>query len=47
MSKLNTKIKYVCIYGYILWSEFDLIIKKSITYSIFNKLNKFYIGESN
>ena len=35
MSKLNTKIKYLSISGCILWNEFDLIIKNSITYSIF------------
>ena len=46
MSKLNTKITCLSISGFILWNEFDLIIKNSITYSIFkNKLNKFYISK--
>ena len=31
MSKLNTKIKCLSISGCILWNEFDLIIKNSIT----------------
>ena len=35
MSKLNTKIKCLSISGCILWTEFDLIIKNSITYIIF------------
>ena len=35
MSKLNTKIKCLSTYGCILLNEFDLIIKNSITYSIF------------
>ena len=34
MSKLNTKIKCLSIYGCILWNEFDLIIQNSIRYSI-------------
>ena len=46
MSKLNTKIKCLSISGCILWNEFDLIIKNSITYGIFkNKLKKFYISK--
>ena len=46
MSKLNTKILYLSISGCIFWNEFDLIIKKLITYSIFlNKLIKFYISK--
>ena len=46
MGKLNTKIKSLPISGCILWNEFYLIIKNSITYSIFkNKLNKFYISK--
>ena len=38
------KHKYIS--GCILWNEFDLIIKNSITYSIFkNKLKQFYISK--
>ena len=46
MSKLNTNIKCLSISGCILWNEFDLIIKNSITYSIYkNKLQIFYISK--
>ena len=46
MSKLNKKIKRVSISSSIIWSEFDLIIKNSISYSIFkNKLQKFEISK--
>ena len=47
MSKLNTKIKWLSISGCILWNEFDLIIKNSITYSILKNSILVNIDSSN
>ena len=46
MNKLNTKTKCLSISSCIIWNEIDLIIKNSITQSIFkDKLTQFYISK--